>query len=309
MVPAAAHRTQGDAVVNTPQAVVDTAPPSPREMVRIALGLTLVCLLASIILGGFYLWTEPAKARNIAAREELLIRQLLSLPETATIREVRRYLLWRGTELEAFYLGDRRLLQLDASGDLIATMEVPAEVADSPGDGAKDAWVRERAAIGEEDEVRYVGRFFAGYQGERNVGYVIEGETIGFKTWIRFFLAVDADYGLRGIEVTEHEEDPGLGAEITEPYFKHQYSGRSFDDIAAIEVTKDPLPREWRSALEALGEGDLDRWLQQHADALAAHPDIHAITGATISSVAVTKGVKRALRNFRKRMDLVEAHL
>lgn len=295
--------------MSAPQAVVDTAPPSAREMVRIALGLTIVCLLASIILGGFYLWTEPAKARNIAAREELLIGQLLGLSESATIREVRRYLLWRGTNLEAFYLGDKRLVQLDASGKLMTTMDVPEKVANSTAIADKDAWVHDQAKAAEEEEVRYVGRFFAGYEGERNVGYVIEGATIGFKTWIRFFLAVDADYGLRGIEITEHEEDPGLGAEIIEPYFKYQYSGRSFDDIAAIEVTKDPLPNEWRDALVALGESDLDDWLKQNADALAAHPDIHAITGATISSVAVTDGVKRALRNFRKRMDLVEAHL
>ena len=295
--------------MSAPQAVVDTAPPSAREMVRIALGLTIVCLLASIILGGFYLWTEPAKARNIAAREELLIGQLLGLSESATIREVRRYLLWRGTNLEAFYLGDNRLVQLDASGKLMTTVDVPEKVANSTAIADRDTWVHEQAKAAEEEEVRYVGRFFAGYEGERNVGYVIEGATIGFKTWIRFFLAVDADYGLRGIEITEHEEDPGLGAEITEPYFKYQYSGRSFDDIAAIEVTKDPLPNEWRDALVALGESDLDDWLKQNADALAAHPDIHAITGATISSVAVTDGVKRALRNFRKRMDLVEAHL
>ena len=74
-------------------------------------------------------------------------------------------------------------------------------------------------------------------------------------------------------------------------------------------MTKDPLPNEWRAALEALGETELDDWLQQNADNLAVHPDIHAITGATISSVAVADGVKRALRNFRKRMDLVEDHL
>jgi len=309
MVPTAANRTDRDTVMSTPQTAVDTAPPSAREMVRIALGLTIVCLLASIILGGVYLWTEPAKARNVAAREELLIGQLLDLSEDSTIREVRRYLLWRGTDLEAFYLGDSRLVQLDATGKLISTVDVPEQVANSTAVADKDAWVRERAEPGVEEEVRYVGRFFAGYEGERNVGYVIEGATIGFKTWIRFFLAVDADYGLRGIEITDHEEDPGLGAEITEPYFKYQYSGRSYDDIAAIEVTKNPLPNEWRDALEALGESDLDSWLRQNADALAAHPNIHAITGATISSVAVTDGVQRALRNFRKRMNLVEAHL
>jgi electron transport complex protein RnfG len=273
-------------------------------MAQIAIGLTVVCLLASIILGGFYLWTEPAKEHNVAAREQLLIRQLLGLSDAAEVSEVRRYLLWRGTDLEVFYLGEARLVQLDAVGNLIATHDVPSEAGSD-----RDAWVASVAGPGEDQELRYVGRFFVGYEGGDRAGYVIEGKTIGFKTWIRFFLAIDPDYSLRGIEIIEHEEDPGLGDQITEPYFKHQYTGRSFDDIATIEVTKDPLPGAWRSALEALGETGLDAWIRQHADDLAAHPDIHAITGATISSVAVTDGVKRALANFRKRMDLVEEQL
>ncbi len=306
MVPTATHRAQGNAVVSTPQAAVNTAPPTPREMAQIALGLTVVCLLASIILGGFYLWTEPAKEHNVAAREQLLIRQLLDLSDAAEVGEVRRYLLWRGTELEVFYLGASRLVQLDAVGSVIATHDVPPEVAAG---GDADAWVASVAKPGAEQELRYVGRFFVGHEGGTRAGYVIEGKTIGFKTWIRFFLAIDPDYSLRGIEIIEHEEDPGLGDQITEPYFKHQYTGRSFDDIATIEVTKDPLPGAWRTALEALGETELDAWLRQNADNLAAHPDIHAITGATISSVAVADGVKRALANFRKRMDLVEEHL
>lgn len=305
MVPPAAHRTAGDAVVSTPQAAVNTAPPSPREMAQIALGLTVVCLIASIILGGFYLWTEPAKEHNVAAREQLLIRQLLGLSDAAEVSEVRRYLLWRGTNLEVFYLGDARLVQLDAVGNLIATHDVPRETAT----GDLDAWVASVAQPGEEQELRYVGRFFVGLEDGRWAGYVIEGKSIGFKTWIRFFLAIDPDFNLLGIEIIEHEEDPGLGDQITQPYFKHQFTGRSFDDIAAIEVTKDPLPNAWRATLEALGETELDAWIRQHADDLAAHPDIHAITGATISSVAVADGVKRALRNFRKRMDLVEDHL
>ena len=308
MVPPGAHRAEGDAVVSTPQAAVNTAPPTPREMVQIAIGLTVVCLLASIILGGFYLWTEPAKARNVAAREQLLIGQLLGLGDGASVGEVRRYLVWRGPRLEVYYLGEQRLVQLDADGELVETVELPPEMAGA-GNAERDAWVETHTRPGAEDRFRYVGRFFAASEGGRSAGYVIEGETIGFKTWIRFFLAIDADYTLRGIEITEHEEDPGLGAEITQPYFKHQYTGRTYDDIATIEVTKDPLPGEWRTALEALGQEELDDWLKRNADALAAHPDIHAITGATISSVAVTDGVKRALRNFRKRMELVEAHL
>ncbi len=291
--------------MSPPTAAVNTAPPTGREMAQIAIGLTVVCLLASIILGGFYLWTEPAKERNVAAREQLLIRQLLGLSGTAEVGEVRRYLLWRGSSLEVFYLGDKRLVQLDAVGNVLATRDVPAEVASSDA----GAWVESVARPGEDQELRYVGRFFTGYENGTAAGYVIEGKSIGFKTWIRFFLAIDPEFNLRGIEIIEHEEDPGLGDQITEPYFKHQFTGRSYEDIATIEVTKDPLPNEWRAALEALGETGLDDWIRQHADDLATHPDIHAITGATISSVAVADGVKRALRNFRKRMDLVEEHL
>jgi len=295
--------------VSRPQGAVDTAPPSAREMLRIAVGLTVVCLFASIILGGVYAWTEPAKARNTAAREQRLISQLLSLSESATVSEVRRYMLWRGNELEVFYLGDRQLVHLDAIGKMLDTSPVPDEVARSTAVTDKDAWVLQRAHAGEADRFRYAGRFFAGYEGDRNAGYVIEGAVPGFKTWIRFFLAVDAEFSLRGIEIIEHEEDPGLGAEITEPYFKYQYTGRSFDEILALDVTKDPLPNAWRDVVVTLADTDLDGWLERHRKELAAHPDIHAITGATISSVAVTDGVKRALRNFRKRLDLVEEHL
>jgi len=292
--------------MSTPEAAVNTAPPTLREMAQIAIGLTVVCLIASIILGGFYLWTEPAKEHNVAAREQLLIRQLLALSDAAEVGEVRRYLLWRGTNLEVFYLGESRLVQLDAVGNVIATHDVPPETATG---GDADAWVASVAEPSEQQELRYVGRFFTGREKGVDAGFVIEGKSIGFKTWIRFFLAIDPDFNLLGIEIIEHEEDPGLGDQIAEPYFKHQFTGRSFDDIATIEVTKDPLPNEWRDALEALGEAALDDWLKQNAGNLAAHPDIHAITGATISSVAVADGVKRALANFRKRMELVEAHL
>jgi len=296
--------------MSTPQTAVDITPPSPREMMRITLGLTIVCLLASIILGGFYLWTEPAKARNVAAREQQLISQLLELSPSAEVQEIRRYLLWRGSQLEIFYLTPRQLIQFDANGKLLATTEVPEPVREASAPAEKDTWVEANSGATDEDDFRYVGRFFSGIEANQVAGYVIEGEVPGFKTWIRFFVAINSDYSLRGIEIIEHEEDPGLGDQITEPYFKNQYAGRSFDALLGIEVTKDPLPREWQDAVESLGdETGFSEWIVKYADELPSHPDIHAITGATISSVAVTDGVKRSLGNFRKRMNLVEDYL
>jgi Na+-translocating ferredoxin:NAD+ oxidoreductase subunit G len=285
------------------------APPDLREMVSIALGLTLVCLVASIILGAAYFLTEPAKVRNIAAREQAAIQGLLGLSADASIGEVRRYLTWKGKALNVLYLTPARLVRVDESGQELETHPVPEAVAKAESPDTKDDWVRATAHIAEGDDFRYVGRFFVGRQNGQTLGYVVEGVTPGYKTWIRFFLAIDEQFGVRGLDVVEHEEDPGLGAEIAEPYFKNQFAGRSYAQTQAADVTKDPLPDEWRAAVEKLGDEDFAAWAQAQRQLIDIHPNVYAITGATISSRAVTNGVKRALANFRTRMKIVENYL
>lgn len=278
-------------------------------MISIAIGLTVVCLVAAIILGGFYFLTEPAKVRNIQAREQRMIQGLLNLAPSARVHEIRRYLLWRGGALEVLYLAPKTLARVDENGKALDTMEIPEEIANTESPDTKDEWVREQAKVAEGDDFTYVGRFFLAAQGENTLGYVVEGVTPGYKTWIRYFLAIDSQHGVQGLEVIEHEEDPGLGAEITQRYFKNQFAGRSSEQIAGISVTKDPLPGDWRTVLEELGDTDFHAWVNEHRAAIDAHPQIHAITGSTISSEAVTNGVKRSLRNFVKRMRVVESYL
>jgi electron transport complex protein RnfG len=285
------------------------APPDLREMIAIAVGLTLVCLVASIVLGGVYFLTEPAKVRNIAAREQATIQSLLGLSADARIEEVRRYLSWKGKELNVLYLTPAGLVRVDESGQELERYPVPEEVAKAQSPDTKDEWVRASAHIAEGDDFRHVGRFFVGLRDGQTVGYVVEGVTPGYKTWIRFFLAIDAQFGVQGLEVVEHEEDPGLGAEIAQRYFKNQFAGRSFEQVEGIDVIKDPLPDKWRSALEALGDEGFGTWVRAQRPLLDSHPNIYAITGATISSKAVANGVKRALSNFRARMKIVENYL
>jgi len=285
------------------------APPDLREMVSIALGLTLVCLAAAIILGGVYFLTEPAKVRNVRAREQATIQELLGLEAGARIEEVRRYLSWKGKHLEVLYLTPKRLVQVDETGEELETYSVPVEVATAQSPDTKDEWVMEAVNAADSDDFGYVGRFFVGLEDGRTAGYVVEGVTPGYKTWIRFFLAIDADFGVQGLEIVEHEEDPGLGAEITQPYFKNQFVGRGFAQTQDLEVTKDPLPNKWEKALESLGDQDFEAWVQAQRPLIDSHPKIYAITGSTISSEAVTNGVKRALSNFRTRMNVVEDYL
>jgi len=278
-------------------------------MVVIAAGLAVVCLIAAVILGGLYFITEPAKERNLHEREELMIRGLLGLSQQAKIHEVRRYVNNVGSELQVVYLTDKKLAQMELDGRELAVWPVPGDIAASASSDLKDEWVRKQVKPAEPEQIKYAGRFFVGVENAQPAGYVVEGVTAGFKNWIRLFMAIDSAYSIKGIEIIEHEEDPGLGAEIVQRYFKNQFAGRSFADIEKVSVTKDPLPKDWQTALEQLGDMPFAPWLEKYREMLPKNPNIHAITGSTISSTAVTVGVKTALGNFRKRMNIVEKYL
>ncbi len=288
---------------------VDQAPPNTREMLIIAAGLTVVCLVAAMILGGLYFFTQPAKEHNLQVREQAMIRGLLGLSPQAKILEVRRYLRTEGRDLQVIYLTTKNLVSLDLNGKELGLQAVPEEVTASTSSEEKNEWVFKQIKAANPEQIKYAGRFFVGVEGTQPAGYVVEGTTAGYKNWIRFFMAIDSAYGIKGVEIIEHEEDPGLGAEITQRYFKNQFAGRSLADIEKITVTKDPLPKEWLAALEQLGDIPFQPWLEKYREMLPQNPNIHAITGSTISSSAVTNGIKRALGNFHKRMSLVEKYL
>ncbi|MCM2323043.1 MAG: FMN-binding protein [Oligoflexia bacterium] len=271
-------------------------PPSGRDLVKITIGLTIVCLISAALLGGLYSFTEPAKLRNGKAREAATLRALLEVPETGRIEEIRRYLT---NDLRAVYLTPKFLIGLDENG-IEKTREPVPEGLDEQ---KRDEWARARQPS------RYVGRFFVGKQGEQVLGYVVEGVTTGYKAKVRFFVAMDGQMNLRGVEILEHEEDPGLGGEIVKRYFKNQFAGRSADEVQGIQVVKDPLVAEWKAALESLGPTPLSAWLPQHREELGRHKVIYAITGSTISSQAVTTGVQKTIANFRKRLELLKGAL
>jgi len=143
----------------------------------------------------------------------------------------------------------------------------------------------------------------------RRLASFISGRTYGFKTWVKLLVALNPDNGVLGLEVLEHEEDPGLGAEIAQEYFRNQFAGRTLAELAKLGVVKLPLPDDYRRCLER------SRWAERGLDAAKAHElcakyageQIHAITGATISSRRVTEGVKRLAGAFVRRMDMVQA--
>lgn len=94
------------------------------------------------------------------------------------------------------------------------------------------------------------------------VGYVVKVAPIGYGGEIAMLVGMDTDRTIKGIDILSHGETPGFGANATKPDFKNQY----MDKKAPLAVSK------------SANNGS----------------DIEAITGATITSTAVTDGVNAA---------------
>jgi len=272
-----------------------TPAPDAKEMVKIALGLTIVCAISALITGIAFVLTEPVKKENQLKREETVIRHLLNLSDTATIAKVSRYLITDGQETRIAYQTPASTILFTESGELKEKLDIYNE----------DALVQK---FGKE-KVKAVGCFFIGREGSETRGFVVAGSQMGFKNHIKFFLALDDALNVRGIEILEHEEDPGLGAEIVRPYLKNQFSGRTFEEMGAMQVVKEPLPSEWNTALNELEKVAYDSWKVKNAELIKSNQKIYAITGATISTVALTDGVKKTLSHFKKRIDLLRPQL
>ena len=103
-------------------------------------------------------------------------------------------------------------------------------------------------------------------------GYLIMASGIGYSSVIESMVGVDTTGNIVGVKVISQQETPGLGTKIQEtrygdsaPWFTRQYIGRSAADD--IRVGKDG--------------GTID-----------------SITGATISSRALTNSINRGLRQL-----------
>ena len=111
------------------------------------------------------------------------------------------------------------------------------------------------------DKVEYTGASeITGIFKAGDAGYVVQLRISGAQGMIDLVVGVDNSITATGVSIISHGETPGLGAKATEPEFRDQFVGTS----GTVAVTKDG------------GE-------------------IEALTGATITSRAVTSGVNSAI--------------
>ena len=286
-----------------------------KEIFKITLSLTCICIAAALILGAVYTQTEHIRKKQEEKETKETIESLLGFgsekeaPEDLHVYSVFRYVIT--TPEKKILLG--YVLPVKDKGHVLAEIELSGTPGRVIPIKAEDAELAERAtrdkivtdALPAGSNAVYAQTLYVANLGEKRLGYVIPGVTQGFKTFIKLMVSLDPKFTVTGIAITESEEDPGLGAEIEQNYFRNQFVGKSVDILKNLKVVKDPLPPEYLKVLEPLKGKGLSPEQAKEIKNKYLQADIFALTGATISSRAVTNGIKNTVRKFVYRMGVL----
>jgi len=106
----------------------------------------------------------------------------------------------------------------------------------------------------------------------QDIGYIAETFGKGYSSYINILVSVDRNFVVKKINVLHHGETPGLGDEIEKEYFLNQFEGKAADNLVVVKG-------------ETVNK-------------------IQAITGATISSRAVTEdGVRSGVKMLQEKLS------
>lgn len=286
-----------------------------KDIITIVVRLTVSCLVAAAIMGMTFILTNKAKKTNEHAREEKVMYALLGysqskpIPASMDLHEIFRYVVTDGDSQSIGYLipvgghGEEKLfsfIRINLDGKLLENSRVSLTEEKIREEKDRDAAIL--AVLGGGKEIRFADQTIVVTDHGSRIAYLLSGKFPGFKTHIAVMLALDPNYSILGLEIMEHEEDPGLGAEIKRKYFKNQFKQKPFKKIKSLEVVKAPLPDEYFEALEGrVDESIALDIMKQYSD-----QDIYALTGATISSAAVSSGVKGMTKKFAYRLNTLD---
>lgn len=113
-----------------------------------------------------------------------------------------------------------------------------------------------------------VKEVFEGMNGSEVAGYTIKSAPTGYGGPVEVTIGISKDGKITGVNIGNNTETPGLGAKAADPAFKDQYKGKEAKELEVIKT--------------GTAEGN----------------KIKAISGATITSKAVTGGINESIKVF-----------
>lgn len=125
-------------------------------------------------------------------------------------------------------------------------------------------------AVKSELDIDIVQEAFIAKKGSEVIGYVVKTTPNGFSGEVEVITGINADGTISGMRVGKNTETPGLGDLAAKPAFYEQFAGKS--TAGEIGVSKSS-PKD---------------------------NEIQALTGATITSRAVTLGVNTSIKVVEK---------
>ncbi len=283
-----------------------------KDIFMIVIKLTVTCLVAGIIMGAAFLLTHDAKEHNEQVRDEKVMLSILGYdkanpaPKTLALNTIYRYIVTRGeTQSIGYVLSTEtgtQFVELDLEGNFLKAYPISQEIDKLRKESDRTGAVQ---ALISDGEVRYADNFIIAVNDGKRIAYILDGKYPGFKASIRVKMALDKNLSMLGFEVLEHEEDPGLGAEIKQKWFRGQFEGKSFEQLKTADVVKTPIPDDYRNAITGKIKGEE----AQNIRAKHVGDPIHALTGATISSRSVLNGNKAMVTKFAYRIDKLDKAL
>jgi electron transport complex protein RnfG len=294
-----------------------------KEIIKITFALTISCIIAASAMGLTYTVTAKAKKHNHHMNVYNAMVSLLGFgednppPSDLKFLSVYRYIVEDGDKKFLGYMvpvekgGEEgyEMVIIDLKGNFVEKLEVP--ISEEKAEEDHDRAAALQKVLAPPKSFVYAESSVIATSGGKRLGYVMPGKFPGFRTFIHALVAMDPKFELLGLEIMEHEEDAGLGKNIEEEYFKNQFKGKTYEKLQTLEVIKEPLPLEYKTYLEEskrkegmFTEEDIGRIREQYKDA-----DIYAITASTISSKAVTDGVKNVAKKFAYRIGKLDSVL
>jgi electron transport complex protein RnfG len=76
--------------------------------------------------------------------------------------------------------------------------------------------------------------YYSVIKNSQNSGYIIECFGQGYSSLIHVILGLDTKYTIKGIDILDQDETPGLGSRVTEDEFKKQFCGKRFDNLSVV---------------------------------------------------------------------------
>lgn len=125
----------------------------------------------------------------------------------------------------------------------------------------------------DELEEGIVSEVYEGINGSDVIGYTIKTLPSGYGGVMEVIVGISKDGKITGVNIGNMAETPGLGTKSNEPNFKGQFSEKEAKELSVVKGST------------------------------ASDNQIAAISGATITSEAVTRGVNAAIKVFNESLN------